>query len=95
MQHAAIIVKDPQQQFEGLRTSVGLLTAGMEVQVFVLHHEILNMNKALRDELAVLDSNGGLRFSNNMENARKHGFRHITIDRAADQIRRADIIIPF
>jgi hypothetical protein len=95
MHHAAIIVKDPQQQFEGLRTSLGLLLAGMRVEMFMLHHEIENMDEAFRKRLMQLDDSGGQRFSDNVENARKHGFRHITIARAADQIRQADIIIPF
>jgi hypothetical protein len=95
MQRAAIIVKDPQQQFEALRTSLGLLMAGMQVQMFMLQHEIKNMNEAFIKRMVRLDDSGGQRFSDNLENARKYGFTPITMARAADQIRQADIIIPF
>lgn len=95
MQQAAIIVKAPQQQYEGLRTGVGLLLAGIKVQFFVLHNEIENMDQAYRENMALLDDNGGMRFSNNPENAEKYGFKLITISRAAEKIGQADVIIPF
>ena len=95
MKQAAIIVKDPQQQYEGLRTSVGLLLEGMVVQMFVLHHEIENMDEAYRDNMAFLDEIGGKRFSNNSENAEKYGFTHVTITQAAAKAHQADIVIPF
>ena len=95
MQQAAIIVKDPQQHSEGLRTSVGLLLAGIPVQLFVLGHEIGSMDDAYRKYMAVLDENGGMRFSNIPGNAEKYGFTLMTIARAAEMIRQADVIIPF
>jgi len=95
MKQAAIIIKDPQQQYEGLKTSVGLLLEGMRVQMFVLHHEIENMDEAYRDNMAFLDEIGGQRYSNNSENAEKYGFSHVTIARAAEKIQQADIVIPF
>lgn len=95
MQRAAVIIRDPHQQYEGLRTSVGLLLAGMAVQMFVLHHEIENMDEAYRDNMVFLDDIGGQRFSNNSENAEKYGFSHVTIGQAAEKVRKADIVIPF
>jgi hypothetical protein len=95
MQQAAIIIKDTRQQYEGLRTSIGLLLQGMRVQMFVLHHEIENMDEAYRDNMALLDEIGGERFSNNSENAEKYNFTHVTLSQAAAKVRQADIIIPF
>ena len=95
MRQAAIIIRDPQQQYEGLRTGVGLLLAGMRVQMFVLHHEIETMDDAYRDNMLFMDEIGGERFSNNSENAEKYGFSHVTIAAAAEKVRRVDIVIPF
>ena len=95
MKQAAILIRASQQQYEGLRTSVGLLLAGMRVQMFVLHHEIENMDEAYRDNMLFMDEIGGERFSNNSENAEKYGFAHVTITQAAEKIRQADIVIPF
>ena len=95
MKRAAIIIKTPQQQYEGLRTSVGLSLEGMRVQMFVLHHEIETMDEAYRDNMVFLDEIGGERFSNNSENAEKYGFTHVTITQAAAKVQQADIVIPF
>ena len=95
MKQAAILIRDPQQQYEGLRISVGLLLAGMRVQMFVLHHAIENMDEAYRDNMLFMDEIGGERFSNNSENAEKYGFLHVTIAQAAERVRQADIVIPF
>ena len=95
MKHAAVIIRDAQQQYEGLRTSVGLMLGGMQVEMFVLHHEIETMDDAYRDNMLFLDEIGGRRFSNNSENAEKYGFSHVTVAQAAERIRRAEIVIPF
>ena len=95
VKQAVVIINDPQKQYEGLQTSIGLLLEGIAVQMFVLHHEIENMDEAYRDNMVFLDELGGLRFSNNSENAEKHGFTHVTLTQAATRIRDADIVIPF
>ena len=48
MTHTAVIIKDRDQQYEGLRTSLGLLLYGARVQMFVLNHEIETMDEAYR-----------------------------------------------
>jgi hypothetical protein len=95
MRKTAIIIKDPQQQYEGLRTCVGLLLEGMAVQMFVLHSEIEIMDEAYRDNMAFLDEMGGERYSNNSDNAEKYGFTYVTMRQAAEKIQQADIVIPF
>ena len=95
VKQAAVIIMDPQQQYEGLRISIGLLLEGMAVQMFVLQHEIEDMDEAYRDNMAFLDELGGIRFSNNSENAEKYGFTHVTLTQAATRIQDADIVIPF
>ena len=94
MRKAAIIIKDPQQQYEGLRTCVGLLLEGIPVQMFVLHSEIEVMDEAYRDNMAFLDEMGGERYSNNSANAEKYGFAYVTMAQAAEKIQQADIVIP-
>lgn len=95
MHQAAIIIRDADQQYEGLRTSIGLQLAGMRVQMFVLHHEIETMDEAYRDNMLFLDEIGGKRYSNNAENAEKYDFIHLTIAQTARKICQADLVIPF
>ena len=95
MEKVAVLIKDVDQQYEGLRTSLGLLLEAAEVQMFVLHHEIANMDEAYQDNMEFLDEMEGERFSNNSANVEKYCFKYITMTDIAAKINEADIIIPF
>ena len=94
MKKAAVIIKDVEQQYEGLRTSLGLLLEATEVQMFVLHHEIGDMDEAYRDNMEFVDEMKGERFSNNSDNVEKYGFKHVIMADVAARINQADIVIP-
>ncbi len=47
MENIAVLIKDVDQQYEGLRTSLGLLLEAASVQMYVLNHEIGNMDEAI------------------------------------------------
>lgn len=95
MKKAAVIIRDPDQQYEGLRTTIGLLLENIQVQMFVLHHEIVDMDEAYRDNMEFVDEMSGERYSNNAANVENFGFRHITLSDVARKIGTADVIIPF
>ncbi len=95
MKKIAVLIKDPNQQYEGLRTSLGLLLEAASVQMFVLNHPVINMDEAYSDNMGFLDEMEGERFSNNMVNVEKHGFQNISLDDVAVKLKDADVIIPF
>ncbi len=95
MRMAAVIIRDPEQQYEGLRTSIGLLLENIKVQMFVLHHEIVDMDEAYRDNMEFVDEMKGERYSNNSANVENFGFQHVTLTDVARKIGAADVIIPF
>jgi hypothetical protein len=95
MKKAAVIIRDPEQQYEGLRTSLGLLLEDTQVQMFVLHHEIAEMDDAYQDNMAFIDEMEGERYSNNSANVEKYGFTHVTLADVANMLNLADVIIPF
>lgn len=95
MKKVAVVIRDRDQQYEGLRTSVGALLDEAKVSMVVLNHEIENMDEAFRDNLAFLDEMGGERISNNMANAEKYGFEHATLREIARKLKTVDLIIPF
>ncbi len=95
MKKAAVLIRDVEQQYEGLRTSLGLLLEATEVQMFVLHHEIATMDEAYQDNMEFIDEMEGERFSNNSANVEKFGFKHVTLADVAAKINQADIVIPF
>ncbi len=95
MRTLAVLIRDPYQQYEGLRTSLGALLENLHVQMIVLDHVIQNMDEAYSENMEFLDEMEGERFSNNPENQEKYGFSSITLDKVGDVLRDADIVIPF
>jgi hypothetical protein len=49
MSKVAVLIKNPAQQYEGLRSSLGMLLYNTEVRMFVLNDEIANMDEAYED----------------------------------------------
>ncbi len=95
MKKVAVLIRDPEQQYEGLRSSLGMLLYETEVQMFVLDHEIADMNEAYHDNMEFLDEMEGERFSNNRVNVEKYGFQYADIEQIGELLQRADLVIPF
>jgi len=95
MKRMAVVIRDVDQQYEGLRTSLGLLLEAAEVQMFVLNHEIANMDEAYHDNMEFLDEMEGERFSNNSANVEKYGFQYVTMADVAAKLKEATVVIPF
>ena len=95
MKKVAVVINDREQQYEGLRVSLGALLDGAKVSMVVLNHEIENMDEAFRDNMEFLKDMGGERISNHMANAEKYGFDHATLGEIARKLKTADLIIPF
>ena len=95
MKKAVVLIKDVDKQYEGLRTSLGLLLEDTEVTMVVLHHKIANMDEAYEDNMEFLDEMEGERFSNNSENVENYGFKYATLSEVATKINDADVVIPF
>lgn len=95
MGKVAVLINDAEQQYEGLRSSLGMLLYNTEVQMFVINKEIANMDEAYEDNMGFLDEMEGERFSNNIENVEKYGFTLATIEEMGEMLRQADLVIPF
>jgi hypothetical protein len=95
MRKVALLINDADQQYEGLRSSLGLLLANAYVQMFVLHQEIDYRDETYLENLELFEEMEGECFSNNQVNVEKYGFKHATIEEMADRLREVDVIIPF
>ncbi len=95
MENIAVLIKDVDQQYEGLRTSLGLLLEAASVQMYVLNHEIGNMDEAYSENMEFIDEMEGERYSNNPANVEKYGFKPISIEEMTVKLKEADLIIPF
>lgn len=90
----AVLIKDKERQYEGLRSSLGLLLENHVVSMFVLNHEV-EMTEEYSDNMGFIDEMGGTRYSNVPANVQKHGFRAITLDEIPAKLAEGEIVIPF
>jgi hypothetical protein len=104
MKKVANVVRDKRQQYEGLRTSLGMLLEAFEVRMFILHHEVVALAgkesdpeayEEYADNMAFIDDMEGERYSDNQENIAKHGFRPATLEQTAAMLNEADLVVPF
>jgi hypothetical protein len=105
MKKAVVLIRDPKQQYEGLRTSLGLLLESVEVKMVVLDHEVVVLAagkdkdedafEEYFDNMGYIDEMDGERYSNNHRNVEKWGFKPATPDVIAALLRDADNVIPF
>jgi hypothetical protein len=93
MKTVAVLINNTEQQFEGLRTSLGLLLYNTWVQMFVVNEEIANLDEAYHDNLEFLEEMEGERFSNNKANVEKYGFKYASIEEIGEMLRKADLVI--
>ncbi len=90
----AVLIRDPERQYEGLRTSLGLLLEQHVVSMFVLDHEI-ELTEEYEDNMSFIDEMDGARYSNVAANVHRHGFRAVTAEELAWRLGAHDLIIPF
>jgi hypothetical protein len=95
MKKVAVLINSENQQYEGLRSSLGMMLYNTAVQMFVVDKEIANMDEAYKDNMEFLDEMEGERFSNNAANVEKYGFKYASIEQMGEMLRQADLIIPF
>ncbi len=90
----AVLIKDQDRQYEGLRVSLGLLLEDHEIDMFVLDHSIQETEEFL-DNMSFIDEMGGRRYSNETENVSKHGFEAVSAEQLPALLPDYEIIIPF
>ena len=90
----AVVIKDKDRQYEGLRSSLGLLLEKHVITMFVLDDEI-DMTEEYQDNMGFIDEMGGARYSNVPANVEKHGFKAVTLDELPARLKEAELVIPF
>ena len=90
----AVLIKDKERQYEGLRSSLGLLLESHQVSMYVLNHEV-TMTEEYQDNMGFIDEMGGARFSNVPANIEKWGFKAVTVDELPAKLKEAELVIAF
>jgi hypothetical protein len=90
----AVLIKDKDRQYEGLRSSLGLLLENHIVSMFVLNHEV-EMTEEYQDNMGFIDEMGGARYSNVPANVERYGFKAVTLDELPGKLKESELVIPF
>ncbi len=90
----AMLIKDKQRQYEGLRSSLGLLMEFHIVSMIVLNHEI-ELTEEYKDNMEFIDEMDGTRYSNVPANVEKYGFEPLDLAAIPKKLKENDIIIAF
>jgi hypothetical protein len=90
----AVLIKDKDRQYEGLRSSLGLLLENHVVSMFVLEHEV-EMDEAYNDNMGFIDEMGGSRYSNVPANIEKYGFKPVKLEELPAKLAEEEVVIAF
>ena len=90
----AVLIKDKERQYEGLRSSLGLLMEFHIVSMIVLNHEI-ELTEEYQDNMEFIDEMEGTRYSNVAANIEKYGFKPLDLRELPNKLEECDLIIPF
>lgn len=90
----AVLIKDKERQYEGLRSSLGLLMEFHIVSMIVLNHEI-ELTEEYKDNMEFIDEMEGTRYSNVPANIEKYGFEPLELEEIPKKLQENDVIIPF
>jgi hypothetical protein len=90
----AVLIKEKERQYEGLRSSLGLLMEFHIVSMIVLNHEI-ELTEEYKDNMEFIDEMEGTRYSNVPANIEKYGFEPLSLEEIPKKLGENDVIIPF
>lgn len=90
----AVLIRDKDRQYEGLRSSLGLLLEKHVISMFVLNHEV-DMTEEYQDNMGFIDEMGGARYSDVPANVEKWGFKAVTLDELPAKLKESELVIPF
>ena len=93
VKHCAIIVRRPEDLWEGTRTSLGLAVQNFFVYLIAIDF-LVDVTGALKENLDWLEEMECQTISNIEQNA-VHNFRYMPLERIAQKLIEFDLIIPF
>ena len=90
----AVLIKEKERQYEGLRSSLGLLMEFHIVSMIVLNHEVV-LTEEYKDNMEFIDEMEGTRYSNVPSNVEKYGFQPLDLAAIPEKLKENDVIIAF
>lgn len=93
IKHCGVVVRRPEDIWEGTRTALGLAAHNYWAYLFVLDVPV-EMTEALQENLEWLEEME-CEYISNLEENSVHGFRHMPLEMIARELKKMDLVIPF
>jgi len=93
IKHCAVIVRRPEDVWEGTRTALGLAAQNYWAYLFVVDVTV-KMNENLEENLEWLEEME-CPFISNIEENSQYGFQYLPIEKLARELKKMDLVIPF
>ena len=90
----AVLIRDKERQYEGLRSSLGLLLEDHKIDMFVLDHEV-DSTEEYSENAQFIEEPGGTRLSNVEANVTGQGFGRISFEELTKRMTASDPVVPF
>ena len=93
VKHCAVVVRRPEDVWEGTRTTLGLAAHNYWAYLFVLDIDV-EVSESLKENLEWLEEME-CPFISNFETNTIHGFKYLPTDKLARELKKMDLVIPF
>lgn len=93
IKHCAIVVRRPEDIWEGTRTALGLAAHNYWAYLYVIDTAV-EMNDALEENLEWLEEME-CEYVSNLEENTRHGFKFMPLEKLARELKKMDLVIPF
>ena len=93
IKHCAVIVRRPEDVWEGTRAALGLAAYNYWAYLFVVDVAV-EMNDKLEENLEWLEEME-CPFISNVEENSQHGLQYLPIEKLARELKKMDLVIPF